>query len=296
MNSKFSVEFSVLVGRYLPKLAGHRIADVIAYLISSLKNLEINRAIRLNQFMVQGGDITLPELFQRSRKVLTHGGRCYYDLYHFIDKKQELEELVPITDTIRDFVKLTTSGKGFLVVAPHLSNFDLVVSRLVSQGFKALLLSYPNPGSGYQLQNQIRISYGLNLIPADTPNVESALTAHLKAGGVVATGVDRPLPGRKNRHLVDFFGSPSPLPVGYVSTALAAGVPILPVSAIMEKDGTYGFRFAEPIEMQPAANKLETLILNAERVLKSIEDFIRLAPEQWLMYYPVWPHLQKEVV
>jgi KDO2-lipid IV(A) lauroyltransferase len=294
MNSKFAVQFSILIGKYLPQYAGYQIARMIGFLISTFKHLDINQFIRVNQYVATGENKNQKELLRLNRKVLTHAGKCYYDLYHYIDQAEKLEELVPLTDTMRDFIQLSHQDRGFIVVAPHMSNFDLVVSRLVSEGFQGKVLSYPNPSSGYKLQNQIRKSYGLDLKPLDDPAVESFTIDHLKNGGVVATGVDRPLPDRKKKHYVNFFGRPSPLPVGYISSALAADVPIVPVTAIMEPDGTYGFRYSEPIELKKYADRLENILLNAEQVLERIQEFIQLAPEQWLMYYPVWPDLLDE--
>jgi phosphatidylinositol dimannoside acyltransferase len=294
LNSKFAVRFSILIGKYLPQAAGYKFAQFIGRLLSSFQNLEINRHIRINQYVVNGETSTQRELVELSRRVLTHAGECYYDLYHFIDEPEKLEELVPLTNPMREFIRLSQQKQGFVVVAPHLSNFDLVVSRLVTEGFQGKVLSYPNPGSGYQLQNRIRKSYGLDVIPLGDPAVEALIVDHLKNGGVMATAVDRPLPDRKKRHFVRFFGRPSPLPVGYVSTALAADVPIIAVTAIQEPDGTYGFRHSGLIDLEKYGNKLDNIFSNAEMVLRRIEEYIKLAPDQWLMYYPVWPDLLDE--
>ena len=195
---------------------------------------------------------------------------------------------------MEEFVKFSRDKQGYVVVAPHLSNFDIVVARLVMGGFKGKVLSYPNPGSGYQLQNNIRKSLGMDITPLGDSRLESEIVEILKAGGLVATGIDRPMPSRKKKHYVSFFGHPSPLPLGYITTALAADVPIIPVASIMLPNGKYGFKYAEPIYLERFKNKLDNILINAERVLKVIESFIQEVPEQWLMYYPVWPDLASE--
>jgi lauroyl/myristoyl acyltransferase len=289
LNSKLSVQFSILIGKYLPRQWGYNIGKSIGSLIGSLHNLDIARNIRQNQYVARGEKLSKSDLSMAAKEVLTHAGRCYYDLYHFIDKPEELDDLVPWTDEFQDFIDITKRDQGYMVVAPHLSNFDLVVSRLVMGGFKGRVLSYSNPGSGYQLQNDIRESYGLEITPLGTPGVEVATIEYLKSGGVAATGVDRPLPTRKKKHYVEFFGRPSPLPLGYITTALAADVPIIVVTAYMRPDGKYGFKFTGPHQLQKYSNKLDNILRNAEMILKEIENFIKLTPEQWLMYYPVWP-------
>jgi len=290
-NSKLSVRFSILIGRYLPKKWGYGFGRLLGSLIGSVNQWDINQSIRLNQYVVQGEKLTRAELIQSTKNVLTHAGRCYYDLYHYIDKPKELNKLVPMTEQMEDFIQLSNQNQGYLVVAPHLSNFDLVVSRLVRGGFNGRVLSYPNPASGYQLQNEIRKSYGLKLSHLGDSGIEKEIIDYLKAGGVVATGVDRPVPRRKKRHYVNFFGRPSPLPLGYITTALAADVPIIVVTAYMLPDGRYGFKKSQPIHLREFDNKLENILRNAERVLEEIELFIKQTPEQWLMYYPAWPEL-----
>ena len=38
----------------------------------------------------------------------------------------------------------------------------------------------------------------------------------------------------------------------------------------------------------------EELIVNAEAVLKVAEGYLKKAPEQWAMFYPVWPQVLNE--
>ncbi len=294
LNSKFSVRFSILIGKYLPKQIGYGIGRGLANFISSRKDLAISRAIRLNQYIVNDLQPTKEELVKKTARILTHAGKCYVDLYQTYNDPNLLDELVPLTQSMREFIALSQQKQGYMVVAPHLSNFDLVVGSLVKYGFSGKVLSYPNPGSGYKLQNQIRESFGMDILPLGDSKLEAEIVDYLKNGGLAATGIDRPVPGRKLRHYINFFGRPSPLPVGYITTALAADVPVIVVAAIMESDGTYGFRHSGPIVLKKYQNKLDEIRLNAELILSKIEEYIRLAPEQWLMYYPVWPELLTE--
>ncbi len=273
----------------MPRKMGAWIIKAFSSILGSSKNLDLTTAVRSNQNVVSGGTLSDRELVQRTKQVLSHAGHCYFDLYHYYDNPEKLDNIAPWSESMTDFLNYAQEEKGYLVVAPHLSNFDLVVARLVKGGFIGKVLSFPNPGSGYQLQNKIRESFGLGIVPLGDSSLEAEIVEYLKAGGVVATGVDRPVPGRKRRHHAEFFGRPSPLPLGYISTALAADVPIIVVAAYMGTDGKYGLRISKPITLNKYKNKLDDIILNAERVLKKVEEFIKLAPEQWLMFYPVWP-------
>lgn len=294
LNSKFSVRVSIMIGRYLTPKVGYSVTKSIATLVSRFENADINRSIRANQYIVNGETNSRQGLIEKTKEVLVHAGKCYYDLNHFFNKPEKLESMVPYSEPMRDFIKICQQDQGYMVIAPHLSNFDLVVCGLVQHGFKGKVLSYPNPGTGYQLQNKIRASFGMDIAPLGNSKFEAEIVTFLKNGGVAATGVDRPVPGRKKRHYVNFFGKPSPLPVGYITTALAADVPVIPVAAYMLPSGQYGLMTSGPITLKRYKNKLDEIILNAEMVLEKIEGFIQKVPEQWLMFYPVWPDLQDE--
>jgi KDO2-lipid IV(A) lauroyltransferase len=296
LNSKFSVRVSILIGRYLPPKLGYRFGRSISIFISRLENADITKSIRANQYIANGETNTRQELIEKTQRVLEHAGKCYYDMYHIYNRPELLESLVPYSEPMKEFIELSQQDQGYMVITPHLSNFDLVITRLVQEGFKAKVLSYPNPGTGYQLQNEIRASQGMDIVPLGDSKLEAELITFLKNGGVTATGVDRPVPGRKRRHYVNFFGRPSPLPIGYLTTALAADVPVIAVAAYMLPTGQYGFMHSGPIPLKRYKNKLDEIRINAEMVLKTIEGFIRQVPEQWLMYYPVWPDLEDKEI
>jgi lauroyl/myristoyl acyltransferase len=73
--------------------------------------------------------------------------------------------------------------------------------------------------------------------------------------------------------------------------ALKTDVPIIVVAVIMKPDGRYEVVHSDPVIMERVEDRDTELVLNAERVLRIAEDFIRLAPSQWSMYYPVWPEV-----
>jgi lauroyl/myristoyl acyltransferase len=251
----------------------------------------MNRAIRVNQWVVHDESISERELHRINRAVLKHAARCYYDYYHSLDDEEAVRELVPKTDEIEAFLELSQKDEGVFVVAPHLSNFDLVVRALVMYGLKAKILSYGNPTGAYQIQNQIRASTGLDITPFQDANAYTETIAYLKGGGIAATGVDRPVQRRKQKHMVEFFGRPSALPVGHINIALAADVPISVVAVNMSADGTYQFLHTGPLPLQRHPNRIKEIILNAEMINEVMKGYIRQTPEQWLMYYPVWPQL-----
>ena len=60
-------------------------------------------------------------------------------------------------------------------------------------------------------------------------------------------------------------------------------------------DGGYLLDCSEPVEMVSAADPHDEVIHNTERVLEEGEKFIRKNPDQWSMFYPLWPEAQEEI-
>lgn len=292
LNSKIVARISIAMGKSFPPFLGYKIGTLISRLLTWNRNAKMNQAIRLNQWVIHDGSISEKELHQKNRSVLKHAARCYYDYYHTLSDEEAVCELVPKSEEIEAFLELSKKDHGLFVVAPHLSNFDLVVRALVIYGLEAKVLSYENPTGAYQIQNEIRASTGLNVTPLNDARVYAETIEYLKSGGVAATGVDRPVPRRKQKHMVHFFGRPSALPVGHISLALAADVPISVVGVKLSPKGTYQFLHTGPLPLKRHSNRIEEMIRNAEMILEVIEGYIRQAPEQWLMFYPAWPQLQ----
>ncbi|MCK4489996.1 MAG: hypothetical protein KAU23_07030 [Anaerolineales bacterium] len=124
LNSKFSVRVSIMIGRYLSPKVGYKVSQSIASLVSRFENADITKAIRANQFLVNGETNSHQELVEKTKIVLDHAGRCYYDLNHFFNKPEKLESMVPHSESMRDFIKTCQQDQGYMVIAPHLSNFD----------------------------------------------------------------------------------------------------------------------------------------------------------------------------
>jgi lauroyl/myristoyl acyltransferase len=134
--------------------------------------------------------------------------------------------------------------------------------------------------------NTVRESSGLEITPISSSSLMQALR-RLKDGGIVVTAIDRPIPDQKE--FLNFFDVPAPLPTGHIRLSLKTDAEMVVVAAHLKSDGIYEMLISKPIELERFPDSKHEIKYNAERVLKVIENYILLAPEQWLMYYPVWP-------
>ncbi len=175
-----------------------------------------------------------------------------------------------------------------------MSNFDLIGRAVVLRGLPLHILSYPQPNGGYRWQNELRQLPNMLVTPMSIEALRQASDT-LRANRVVITGVDRPLPNPDAKYRPRFFGLPSAMPVFHVRLALKHNLPVIVLSGHRQKNGRYCLWASEPIWMKRSTDLIEETVTNAEKVLTVIADFIRKYPQQWAMFYPVWPQVRASV-
>ncbi|MCX7622860.1 MAG: lysophospholipid acyltransferase family protein [Thermomicrobium sp.] len=167
-----------------------------------------------------------------------------------------------------------------IVVSAHLGPFDVVAATFARRGYRLVALAEPTgPGWFHHCVRWLRSQCGIRLVPP-TPAGMLAAARAARSGIPVAFLVDRPHPGGRATR---FFGVPVRLPEGAVRLARRLGCPIVPAFVYRTPDG-YRLRFEAPISVEPGDDAMRHLAQVAER----LEQAIRAAPDQWLVFRPVW--------
>ena len=280
-------QLGIVLGQRMPHRVGYGLARIAANIIARRKP-EVYWTVRANLRQILGPEADDVTLHQMTHQVFFHAGQTYYDFFHVIGQPKEvLAEAVPIPDEILALVRAETArGQGVLLLASHMSNFDLLGLSMGVQGLPIQVLSLANPQAGFHLLNYLRATAGFEVTPI-TPESLRAAIRRLKSGGIVLTGVDRPIP--EDRELVEFFGRPAYLPVGPVRLALMTGALVIMASCYYEPDEGYGLEVTGPIEMIRTGDRKRDLMTNVRRVVDILEQHVRARPEQWMMFHPVWP-------
>ena len=285
-NSKSIVELAIMAVRYIPTALSYPIINFFAGRLARLNNLPLVQSVKNNQQMIHGGRLTPLDLQKAVKKVFNYAGRCFVDLHHSLKSPVTLQQKIVKNEALKRLIQMSRDKNfGAFLVMPHMSSFDLLFMAAAARGFETKILTIAKPNDGYKLQNRIRMTSGLEIMPVSREAHAKSMDA-LCNGGFVLTAVDRPVPRQRRR--LTFFGSPSPLPAGHIRMALKANVPILVAAIHMNKDGLYQLSLSEPIPMIHMPEPEEELRCNAENILRMIEGYIRLHPSQWQMFYPVW--------
>ena len=288
IESQIGLNLAVSLARAAPPQMGYAIAAQAARLISTRRNARLVRAVRSNQWVVGGETLSRAALDQAVQGVFRNAARSVYEVYHYAQNPEAAGQFYSFSPSFKALMdRPEFAERGLIIAGLHISNFDLALQWICSMHWiKPLVLTIPNPQNGRQLEFEIRKKTGMNLIPATMSGIRQSIN-HLKQGGTVATGIDRPVDECQHQPL--FFGRPAYLPIHHIHLALAAHTPVILVACRLEKDGLYHLIASPPIEMDPYQSHADELVCNAEKVLSTAEIFIRQTPQQWVITRPVWP-------
>jgi KDO2-lipid IV(A) lauroyltransferase len=288
LNSRLGIAVGLALSK-VPTAIGYPFAQFLADRIAAQKSNPMVRALRANQWIVHDERPSGQELDRLVRQTYRSTARSLYEFWHFFRDPRAVQGMVDFDQSFTGAIdQARREDRGTLLVVPHLSNFDLIGRAAVLNGIPLHILSYPQPPGGYRWQNTLRQLPGLTITPMSIDALRHA-SGTLRNQGVVATGVDRPLPGEDRKYQSRFFGRLATLPVFHVRLALKHNLPIVVVSGCRKANGGYHVWASLPIQMDRSPDLVCETVQNAEKVLAVTAEYIRKAPDQWAMFYPVWP-------
>jgi lauroyl/myristoyl acyltransferase len=149
------------------------------------------------------------------------------------------------------------------------------------------VLSLSKPSGGFRIMADLRNRGVVEETPIDALALRTAIQ-RLRGGGNVLTAADWPLPGSEHERL-QFFGKPAPVPNSHVRLAMSSNAVMLPMVCRWTPEQGYFIKTAPHMELELSGDRAADLRHNAQRVLAVFERWIAETPDQWLMYYRVWP-------
>jgi KDO2-lipid IV(A) lauroyltransferase len=289
INSSLSLRLVSNLAQRLSPRVGYRMAYLVVDQIAHQRNSKVVQAIRANQWVIHGEVLDGNDLDRVVRESLRFWARSIFDLYHYIHDPIATNQLIVLDSSFQKLARRAEFDRsGLMIVGLHLSNFDLILQWLGRQGMKPLALTIPNPQGGRRMEYEMRKRIGIKLLPASLGAFRQGIR-HLQQGGMVVTGIDRPI--SKPQICPRFFGRPAALPMHPIFLATKARVPIVIATTSLQQDEKYHVFASDFIEMDPHPDPEVEMLRNAEKVLSIAEEFIRQAPQQWSMPLPVWPEV-----
>ena len=289
IGSSLSLRIVASLARSLSPRLGYRIASGLADQVARQESSALIRALRLNQWIANRQTLQGDALDEIVWATLCYSAHSLFDLYHYGYDFEATRQLIVFDSSFAAIARRSQfEERGLIIAGLHLSNFDLVLQWLSKDGRKPLLITMPNPQGGRYIEYEVRKRAGMDVLPASVNALRQALK-HLRGGGMVLTGIDRPVD--KPEVCPRFFGYPAALPVHHIFLAIKAHVPVVMTATYLQPDGIYHVFASDPIEMDFCADATQGIIRNAEKVLLVAEEFIRRSPPQWIVPLPVWPQM-----
>jgi KDO2-lipid IV(A) lauroyltransferase len=286
-SSKLVTQLGIFLAQHSPRQLGIGLSRVAAAVIARRKP-EIYWAVKGNLRHILGSGVSDGMLHERTRQVFFHAGQTYYDFFRIVNQPPPLLiDAVKIPESLLVLIESDmASGRGVLLLGMHMSSFDLVILGLGARGLPIQVLSLADPGPGFQVLNRLRATSGFDVTPI-TPGSLRAAVRRLRGGGVVVTGVDRPVP--QDREVIEFFGQPAYLPVGPTRLALMAGATVVIGACHYDAEAGYVLEYTGPVEMVSTGDRRQDASTNTRRIAAIVEGYVRAHPDQWMMFHPFWP-------
>jgi len=197
--------------------------------------------------------------------------------------RNEVIERVNHSTGQQRFADAIAEGKGVVLVAGHIGNWELGASLLAAQGHAIDVLYQParNPLWNAEVVSA-RERLGLNLIPRS--GASKAALRKLREGHIVAIVADQNA-GRTGI-FVPFLGRLASTHRGPALLAIRSGAPLFLGASIRQGDGYYGISEEITASREGEVDKVVERLTRAWSA--SLEKLVRQWPEQYFWHHRRW--------
>lgn len=179
-------------------------------------------------------------------------------------------------------------GHGVIYLGSHLGNWEWMNAAHAAFGFPTHAVARPldNPYLD-RFINRLRIRFGSHVISSKSPGVIREILKALHRGEGVGFLMDQSVIGDRGV-FVDFFGKPAYTHKVVALMAQRTGAPVIPMFMTRREEGKHRLVYEKPLELMTTGNRDQDVKANTQRMTKTIEDWVRAHPEQWLWMHDRW--------
>jgi len=182
-------------------------------------------------------------------------------------------------------------GRGVVLVTAHMGNWELGGTLLALDGWPVNIVTLEEPtGELTRTRDEYRRRLGIRTIAVGENKFAFVeMINALRRNEIVCMLVDRPY--AETGSPVEFFGKPTHFSSAPGLLWQHTGAAVIPAFVIQQPSGRYQAFAEPPVEMaltDSAASRRESLLANTQRIASAFEKIIRIHPEQWFNYVPIW--------
>ncbi len=179
-------------------------------------------------------------------------------------------------------------GKGVLLLGAHYGNWEAALTAAVARDIDLKIITKEVKGPlGQYVVDRIRGTHGVKTIPRRNSIFE--ILRQLRRNGLVGFVLDQNVTVDEGV-FVDFFGRSACTLPSLAVLAARHRTPVSPARFWRDADGiTHHFKVFPEIPWEEIPGDADATIRhNTARYTKTLEDLIRLQPDQWLWLHKRW--------
>jgi len=201
--------------------------------------------------------------------------------------EEDLADLVPEgTETLVHIHRAVQSGRGIVLLTPHLGNWELLTAYLASRGAPVHFVGRPPYDPRLEsLFEEVRCRHGAQWVRRG--GAFDHLRDLLEGGELVILLSDQDS-ARVRGTWVPFFGHPAWTPTGPVALARLTGAALIPGALLRRSDHRYRILLEPPIRMTHTGDAEYDDWENTRRSSLALESLIERYPAQWVWFHRRW--------
>ena len=179
------------------------------------------------------------------------------------------------------------SRKGMLVLLSHFGNWELMGLLAKELGNQPMVIAKPVKKNTWvdRMITEIRGTSGLEVVPSR--NAGRKILRALSQNRTVAILFDQRAK-RSEGVMADFFGKKAPTTPAPAVFGMRTGAPVVPLYLVRNGNGRYRLLLKEPLKLIQTGDVRSDVIANTELINHSLEEMIRLFPDQWFWVHRRW--------
>jgi KDO2-lipid IV(A) lauroyltransferase len=276
-----------VAARLLPRAIGQAIAPLIGFAITR-RNPKAFEATRQNLGLATrraGADLE-----NLCADNVASFSRMLADYFYYSSRPaRAAQALLARWSGYEHLAAAREAGKGIILVTGHLGNWELGGVLLALRGFAVNVITLDEPTTSLTAwRDGYRRRLGIKTIPVG-PGRDFAFVEMiqvLRRGECLAMLVDRPYAGTGSP--VQLFGQATAFSSAPALLAQHTGAAVIPAFVTRMRRGRYEAIALPPVVMPGKREPGGGLEANTQAVASAFESVIRLHPDQWYNYVPVF--------
>jgi uncharacterized protein len=270
--------------RWLPESLSHTLAQLTATLFRVLRPRRFQTVVE-NLLPALNHDRAAAQ--SAARQLFSNFGLKIAHLWAY-EAGRPFNHLVGQLEGRDRFFAAHQTGRGVLLITPHLGNWEFGAPLLARHGIKLMAVTLDEPSQRLtELRRESRRRWGIETIVIQRdPFAFLEVLRQLEAGSVVALLVDRPTAATAVP--VTLFGHVLEASLAPVELARASGCVLLPVYVVHREHGYHACVMPEINYDRRALRQVDARHALAQEIMRAFEPIIRNHVDQWYHFVPIW--------